>query len=184
VRRSILTVLALATALAVAALALNTTPVFGQADTTRPAQVAPAQPTTSTATKRKAAAKAARARRRRAEAAREHRRLWPSALRSYTLDSTAYCGDQGFPEGSITSSGEGVHDGIVAVLPDWPLGEWFQVRSGPLTGKILHGQDHLGSGSQFDIWMPSGCDAYGRHEIKVNQISQRSAEIAMAAQHH
>ncbi len=82
------------------------------------------------------------------------------------------------------ANGKKVHDGAVAVVRGWSLGHWYQIRSGPLKGKILHGEDHIGYGSQFDIWMPGGCNQYGRRSIVVAEISRYHAIVAKAAQHN
>lgn len=110
-----------------------------------------------------------------------HKRRWryrPPALRFYHLESTAY---------GLTgrmSNGRYTHDGAVAVPRSWPLGGWYQVRSGPLKGKVLHAEDHIGWGSQFDIWMPYSRTAqYGRRTILVARIKPRHARRVLRFQH-
>jgi hypothetical protein len=81
------------------------------------------------------------------------------ALHLFRLDSTAYC-----DHGQTASPGIETQEGVVAVLRSWPLGRYYQIRSGIFKGRILQGVDHIGSGSEFDIWMPScgRADWYGR----------------------
>jgi 3D (Asp-Asp-Asp) domain-containing protein len=101
------------------------------------------------------------------------------ATRLYQLESTAYC-----LSGSTSTAGVSAGEGVVAVPQSWPLGKYFQIRSGVLKGKVLYGADHIGSGSEFDIWMPT-CDqanVYGRRGIQVAEISPNKAKAALA--HH
>ena len=108
------------------------------------------------------------------------------ALRFYTLNSTAYCNT-----GQTSTPKVSAHDGIVAVMGSWPLGRWYQVRSGALKGKILHGEDHIGSGSEFDVWMEdcSRANWYGRGQnpekapILVAEIASQVAEEALKHHH-
>lgn len=108
------------------------------------------------------------------------RRSWryrPPAIRLMRLESTAYC------LGGRMANGRFTHDGAVAVPRSWPLGGWYQVRSGPLKGKILKAEDHIGHGSQFDIWMPCSSTAwYGRRSIAVAQIKPHHATLVLRAQ--
>lgn len=53
-----------------------------------------------------------------------------------------------------------------------PLGTRVRVTSGPFVGNILTVLDHIGYGSQFDIWQSScsAADAYGRHTITIQVL--------------
>lgn len=108
------------------------------------------------------------------------RRSWryrPPAIRMMRLESTAYC------LGGRMANGLYTHDGAVAVPRSWPLGGWYQVRSGPLKGKILKAEDHIGHSSQFDIWMPCHRTAwYGRRSVAVAQIKAHHAKLVLRAQ--
>jgi hypothetical protein len=112
---------------------------------------------------------------------------WIKALRLYSLNSTAYC-----DRGETSTPRVDTKDGIVAVMRSWPLGRWYQVRSGVFKGKILQGEDHIGSGSEFDIWMEScsQADWYGRGQapanapIQVAEIRPQDAKAALTAQRH
>lgn len=109
----------------------------------------------------------------------------------YSVDSTAYS-DQG-----LTASGMWTGDGIVAVLPGHILdtygwGTRVQILDGPLAGKVVIIQDHIGWGSQFDVWLPSEgeCLQYGRRQIHVQVLVDPpapadpvAARIAWAKQH-
>lgn len=110
----------------------------------------------------------------------KRRRSWryrPPAIRTMRLESTAYC------LGGRMSNGRLTHDGAVAVPQSWPLGGWYQVRSGPLKGKVLKAEDHIGHSSQFDIWMPCSRTAwYGRRSIVVAQIKPHHAALVRRAQ--
>ena len=107
-------------------------------------------------------------------------RLRPPAIRTEVRNSTAYC----LPRGQTMANGRGTHDGAVAVPRSESLGRWYQVRSGPLKGKVLHAEDHIGFGSQFDIWMSSGCSQYGRRNILIVQISAIHARKVLWRQQH
>lgn len=100
------------------------------------------------------------------------------ALKLLSLDSTAYC------ESGLTASEEPTHDGVVAIVKGLPLGRYYQVRSGPMTGKVLEGKDYIGHSSEFDIWMPScsAAEAYGRQHIQVAEIPSNRAQVALT--HH
>ena len=108
------------------------------------------------------------------------RRSWryrPPAIRLMRLESTAYC------LGGRMFNGRFTHDGAVAVPRSWPMGGWYQVRSGPLKGKVLKAEDRIGHGSQFDIWMPCSRTAwYGRRSISVAQIKPHHAKLVLRAQ--
>lgn len=106
--------------------------------------------------------------------------LRPKALAYHRFSSTAYTG------GGRMANGRFTHDGAVAVARGTKLGLWYQVRSGPMKGKILRGEDYIGHGSQFDIWMPSYDAAvrYGRRSIKVVRITSTAARKALWHQKH
>jgi hypothetical protein len=101
--------------------------------------------------------------------AKSHWYLRPPAIRLEVRNSTAYC------DSGIMANGKNVYDGAVAVPQSESLGRWYQVRSGPYKGRVLHAVDHIGSGSEFDIWMKGGCEAYGRRNILIAQISSTHA---------
>jgi hypothetical protein len=97
------------------------------------------------------------------------------ALKLLSLDSTAYC------ESGLTASEEPTHDGVVAIVKGLPLGHYYQVRSGSMTGKVLQGKDYIGHSSEFDIWMPScgQANVYGRQHIQVAEIPSKKAKAAL-----
>jgi hypothetical protein len=122
--------------------------------------------------------------------ARKHHRKahrksrWLKAISFSRLDSTAYCGSQGVSRPSRYH--HTAEDGVVALPQGTPLGGWYQIRSGPLRGKIVQAVDYIGSGSQFDIWLDSCSRAnnwYGRQSIKVAQVSPYQAVADITRQH-
>lgn len=108
-------------------------------------------------------------------------RFRPPAIRFQVRNSTAYCGRQRLAVAGYT------RDGIVAVPRSESLGRWYQVRSGPLKGKVLHALDHIGDHSEFDIYLgnyDSVCQAYGRRDILIAQITPTAARKVRWRQHH
>ncbi|HVE80530.1 MAG TPA: hypothetical protein VNA68_00045 [Candidatus Dormibacteraeota bacterium] len=164
-RQSTVTVLALF-------FALSATSAFGQANTT--VQPSAEAPVVEDRVRQDRAASKINGR---PKKRRKH--PWKvRAKRFYRLRSTAYAlttqmANQRYPR-----------DGVVAVVRWWPLGRWYQIRSGPLKGKIVKGEDHIGAHSQFDIWMRTDelAFAYGRHRILVAEIPQWAAHQALVRQ--
>lgn len=68
------------------------------------------------------------------------------------------------------ASGKRVYAGAVA-MNGVPFGTRYEVLSGPAAGRVLTVEDRIGHGSQFDIWMSSGCSSYGRRQITIRRVS-------------
>jgi hypothetical protein len=76
--------------------------------------------------------------------------------------STAYC------TGKTTANGESVHEGGVA-LNFAKMNTFWRVVE---TGKVYKANDHIGHGSEFDIYM-SDCSRavrYGKQYIHIVQV--------------
>jgi 3D (Asp-Asp-Asp) domain-containing protein len=85
------------------------------------------------------------------------------------MDSTSYC------QGDIMADGQPPYIGAVAVIPGaFPFGTKLKLLSGSYAGRMELVGDHIGWGSQLDIYDPSCQDAveYGRQEIKVEVIHE------------
>lgn len=83
------------------------------------------------------------------------------------VHSTAYCLQGRMANGQSAHSGAAAMNGV-------PLGTKFKVMTGPLRGEVLTVKDRVGSGSEFDVAMPSNCTAarsYGQRTINIQRVT-------------
>lgn len=94
---------------------------------------------------------------------RRQRALWAAHHLGphFSVSSTCYA------QGGTTASGLQARFGIVAVLPGFlRLGTRIRLDRPAFGRRDFLVEDHIGSGSQLDIFWPSesGCNAYGRQQ--------------------
>lgn len=70
------------------------------------------------------------------------------------------------------ANGQRVHDGAVAVPRSEKLGGVYRILSGSMAGKVVTAEDHIGHGSEFDIWVANcAAEGYGRQTIQIERIA-------------